>query len=675
MDIINKLQKRVEEYWGNIIIGLVILAMAALFTGGWVFYCHRFPDNRWFCLGMTLQNCMETLLFNPVLTIQDIVEEKDFINSLHGYKYAFVVAYKIAMVAVPFLEVLAVFCFLDRFLHIFAGFTRKERRLMIVGYNDRVRKLLNRGGSSAKIYLWVDELLSEEEERNLYLKSIMIKKGDFSIGGGPKNDKETRDGFNKFLRDKKISSVLLLDESDFRNMEYYMLLSSCPVCKEKTISFFVLNKDFEMRKMLQDYFDSKLHDITKAEEKSKLEDTHMDLRIFNFQQIQAEKLFSELPLFFDDSVQGNPDNRDNPHHDIHLLIVGDGDICEQILLHAMNQGVITPENNILIDVINEDTASIEKRLKDRFNLDYVKHNNGRFRISSPESDGKLEIRLSSCNFEEESFIEQVKKNCSPEKYTYFVFCQSSPEMNLHCMLQLKKHKKSISAENTSVAVRITDTIENENFIKDLFLNSGDKLYLMGADGEKTGIHQIINSEEEEEIRNYHANYSVASGNLENDTETDSSDVLWNKEKYYKRESNRALYFYQNAKKSFYKSLREKEKKAYDNKKDAYYKEIRAFQSGSKGLNNTKLSNRLLETENGVAKYPELLKIAKTEHRRFTYFYASMGWGYNDEKKIEEEKLHDCLCEWNKLVEKRPDALIYDLVTNSDIFQDEKQEQE
>ena len=84
---------------------------------------------------------------------------------------------------------------------------------------------------------------------------------------------------------------------------------------------------------------------------------------------------------------------------------------------------------------------------------------------------------------------------------------------------------------------------------------------------------------------------------------------------------------------------------------------------------------MLETENGVAKYPELLKIAKTEHRRFTYFYASMGWGYNDEKKIEEEKLHDCLCEWNKLVEKRPDALIYDLVTNSDIFQDEKQEQE
>ena len=307
-----------------------------------------------------------------------------------------------------------------------------------------------------------------------------------------------------------------------------MALSSCIICKEKTINFFVLNKEFEMRNMLQDYFDCKLDKMSNAK------DTHMNLRIFNFQQIQAEKLFSKLPLFFDESVQGNPDNSDNPHHDIHLLIVGDGDICEQILLHAMNQGVITPENNILIDVINENTTSIEKRLKDRFNLDYVKHNNGTFRISSPESDGKLEIRLSSCNFEDESFTEQVKKNCSPEKYTYFVFCLASPEMNLHCMLQLKKYKKSISSENTSVAVRITDTIENENFIRDLFLNSGDGLYLMGADGEKTGIHQIINLEEEEEIRKYHVNYSIASGNSENNPKKDSPDVLWNKEKYYKK---------------------------------------------------------------------------------------------------------------------------------------------
>ena len=73
MDIINKLQKEVDEYWGNIIIGLVILAMAALFAGGWEFYYYKYPYNFCFCMEIMLQNFMETLLFNLVLIIKDIV--------------------------------------------------------------------------------------------------------------------------------------------------------------------------------------------------------------------------------------------------------------------------------------------------------------------------------------------------------------------------------------------------------------------------------------------------------------------------------------------------------------------------------------------------------------------------------------------------------------------------
>ena len=69
------------------------------------------------------------------------------------------------------------------------------------------------------------------------------------------------------------------------------------------------------------------------------------------------------------------------------------------------------------------------------------------------------------------------------------------------------------------------------------------------------------------------------------------------------------------------------------------------------------------------RFPILLEMAKTEHRRFNYFFASMGWEYNKEKKIEKEKLHDCLCEWNKLVKNRQELLIYDLVSNNDIFKE------
>ena len=92
-----------------------------------------------------------------------------------------------------------------------------------------------------------------------------------------------------------------------------------------------------------------------------------------------------------------------------------------------------------------------------------------------------------------------------------------------------------------------------------------------------------------------------------------------------------------------------------------------------GQVSTAITVMLLAEEKGKVRFPILLEMAKTEHRRFNYFFASMGWGYND-KKIEKEKLHDCLCEWNRLVEKRQDALIYDLVSNNDIFMEKQQQQ-
>ena len=705
MDIINKLQKKVEEYWGNIIIGLVILAMIALVAGGWVFYCHRFPDNFWFCLGMTLQNCMETLLFNPVLTIQDIVEEKDFINSLHGYKYAFIVAYKIAMVAVPFLEVLAAFCFLDRFLHIFVGFTLKKKRILIVGYNDRVCKLLKRGVSDAKIYLWVDDMLSEEEERDLYLKNVMVKKGDFSIIGSREMQGRMLDKFDKFLRENRITHVLLLNESDFHNMEYYMALSSCKACKEDIIHFFVLIKDYKMGCMLEDYFDRKLENVKKSSQ-----NTRMDLRIFNFQQIQAEKLFNKMPLFVDKNYVDKCEiNQNNQNKQIHLLLVGEGLLCEQIALHAMNQGVVTSENDVLIDIISEDAKETEKRLANRFNHEYVIHSSdGKFLILSPESDGKLIISLHSCSFEGDSFIEQVVENSSSAKFTYMVFCLPEPERNLYCMLQIEKSGKDILAqEKIPVAVRIKDTKENmrllqsfkfiyvsENYWSEKIKTEEEKpqenkpgeiVYLMGEDEEKTGIEEIISKKEERDIREYHRNYAAVSSkfknekNSENQSDKHSSpenemadsedailDELWNREVYYKRESNRALFFHQKNKDYYKKDLA---------KKEDYELEVENFikNAGINSLTAQEWSTRLLAEEKGKVRFPILLEMAKTEHRRFNYFFASMGWGYND-KKIEKEKLHDCLCEWNRLVEKRQDALIYDLVSNNDIFMEKQQQQ-
>ncbi len=665
METIKRIYEKIEDNWEVIIIVLVFLALLSLCAGGWVFYYfYKFPGNVWLCIELTFQNCLETLLCNPVLPIQDIADEKNFIKDLNGLKYFCILAYKIAMIAVPMLEVIAVFCILDHILHVSSRFTRKKQRILIVGYNERVRKLLNKSIPNAKIYLWVDNLLSEEEERSLYFKNIMVIKDLNSNDRDTEKSLKSVDRFNKFLQNYKITDVILLNESDFRNIEYYIALSSCSVCETHTIHFFVLIKNFEMSNMLQEYFDKKLYQRLKLmgnKTNESFSNTHMDLRIFNFYQLQAEKMFFDQPLFYGEN---------STDRSIHLLIIGGGDICEQILIHAMNQGVMTSENEILIDVIDDDILSFQKRLENRFNLQYVKHiKDGVFQILPDKSDGRLIIRLSNCNFNDDTFIQQVLKNSNYKRYTYIVFCLPNPEKNLHCLLQVKKSIENNPDDRISIAVRLTDSKENAAFLNTIVCGSFARVYLMGENEEMVGIDQIVNSKEEIMSRIYHMHYNhVAHKYIENinyqkdeDRNLRFPDLLWNCEEYYKRESNRALYFHQNVKQYYLETL--------GAKRTIYNHEINQFIKTEKGIKRNALewSEVLLEREdNGELKYHALVEIAKTEHRRFNYFYASNGWGYSKEKKP-EEKLHDCLCKWEELVKTRKDVLIYDLISNPSLF--------
>ena len=70
---------------------------------------------------------------------------------------------------------------------------------------------------------------------------------------------------------------------------------------------------------------------------------------------------------------------------------------------------------------------------------------------------------------------------------------------------------------------------------------------------------------------------------------------------------------------------------------------------------------MVEECDGKKRYPELLNIAITEHRRFNYYYASEGWGYSIEAKRPDKRVHDCLCTWDDLKKNKPNMLIYDLI--------------
>lgn len=636
--------------WKKIIILAVAIAATALIAGGYCYYSFEYAGSRLICIGMSLQNCMESLLFNPILPIHDVVSNVGFMESIGIAERGIMILYSLAMVLAPFVDILIIFSVLDSFMHLFVGIGFKKRRILIVGYNDKVREILERRNKNGKVYLWTEKYLSAEEERDLYLKRVSVKMNNFSLGDSPEEYLNQKNKFNRFIKRKRITDILLLDDSDTKNNQYYMALSTCDFCRKETIHFYVLNKTFEARNMLQDCFDSKIDDIGNPKDT----DTHMDLRIFNFDQIQAEELFSELPIY--SFYDKDEDCDDKP---VHLLIVGGNSLCMYIALHAMNQAVFSPSNKIVIDIVNDSIDSIKKGLSERFNKELVEEEGNEYKIISDKIDGSLKIRLSECRLMDSklSSVLSELQDADSGRFTYVALCSRIVDENLHAFMCIGQEKIITGEKEVPVAIRMSYSNEMKEYLESYKWCS--KLFFMGEDEEYIGLDQIVNLEEEKYIRAYHATYEAVGESriFSSDSKTsrkDEKDVRWNGLEYFKRQSNRALYHHKMVKEALFKN---------------YEDEMQQFwaQTISDEEERDLIWSQFLIEEGA---YPKLLRMAKTEHRRWSYFFASEGWGYSEEK-LPKERLHDCLCNWERLKEMRTNTLIYDLISSPLLMESEE----
>ena len=57
---------------------------------------------------MSLQNCTESLLFNPILPIRDIAADQNFLESINIIERVIMAFYSLAMVVAPFVDILII---------------------------------------------------------------------------------------------------------------------------------------------------------------------------------------------------------------------------------------------------------------------------------------------------------------------------------------------------------------------------------------------------------------------------------------------------------------------------------------------------------------------------------------------------------------------------------------
>ena len=660
--------KKLRSVLTRCIYVLVVVASVIIFAGGFVYYKAKLGNsNSFVALCASMQNLAETLLFNPVLTLEDY-------HSVFPDKSIMAIAFEITVALTPLIDLVIVFSIFNFFINIGIWMTAPfKTKVLVVGNNPEIDRILEEGVKGKRIYRWTEELISEERKKDYLERCIRVKENDFSLGDSRGEYPFRVKKFDSFLRRKRIKQVVLLDEKDAHNIQYYMALSSCDICKEKTIKFFVLINDSEMKDFLQNYFDRTL--IKKfGNGKSSVKkgiNTHMDLNIFNLQQLNAEETVYRFPIV------GNPEK----NNEVHILIIGGGQAGEEMLVHAINQSVLSSTNEIIIDVLDRDIAPLSERLKKRFNLDYFTYTETKDKqtlltIPTDRADGEFKIRITKCDIYDDLFIETVNKLQNDEnggRYTYVSLCLKSPDSNLHIMNSLRN--SAIAGYELPVAVRMSYTEEMEEYLKSFEFCSD--VLLVGENDEYIGIDEIVNEKREDEMRRFHKRYDeLADTSVWGGAKDYDIDTLWNYNPYYKRESNRALYFHMPVKNVLYNSeeFRGEAKRFWDDaKSDKDYVEIPKWINGKNceytANPDLQLSLMLIKKdEKGDYKYPQLLEFAKTEHRRFTYFFASQGWGYIDYPcKDEDKKLHNCLTTWDGLIEERPEddsrisKLIYDLI--------------
>lgn len=694
-----KLIKAIREKF----LRILVFTSLVLLLGGWVYFNRTIESistpsiRRLSALIMAFQNCAESLLCNPILSIPVVFEDFDKFTMLEKVILLF---YSLFLMAVPIIEAVVAFSVLDRVFRFLGGISKNKCKVLIVGFNEYTKKIIEATGDSFKkkykICVWTDEVLSEEVLNDLYRKSVKVfSKENIDLTKTTKFDEKLSD----FLESNKIERIILMNDSDARNIKDYITLSSCGFCKTHTVNFYVNIQDFEMKQVLNDYFDKSLKkrkaEIEASGETNK--DTHMDLRVFNMSQIQAERLLSDenFPLYRHEVKKNSFDNSDIDPEALHLIIVGGGTHGREILYHAMNQGVLSPDNKIYIDVIDKDIDSVKDKLKERLKSVEFSEIIGKdefkkteLKIKLPEFnetdnevdeeniDDTLIITLREMDALASDFGSMLKSNLAPgtkDVFKHVVICLPDDESNLRAAREVCSH----GPRNSVVAVRTDDNYKLREYFETL-LGADEKsehssVYLYGSEMTLFGLESIINEDEEKEIKKYHLVYDSFNfdiGEIDNESYSYSKACeKWNEISSFKRDSNRALYDHRKVKNYFFEKSRLKG--FFENNDDIKIPDLLSEQNRQRYNNDKKndaekrdafikiyYAEKLAGTKGN---YEETLKFAQTEHRRWSYYVISEGWKYGSDRN-DSVKVHDCLSKWNLLCRNKPDTIVYDLLT-------------
>lgn len=599
---------------------------------------------------LVMQNSINAFGFKASVSIKDVIafmnNEPSLINTVVGY------AYCIAVFTAPYCTISFVYKFLERILRLIIGFRRRKncQHIIIFGYNDDVKAMLRNNSSDPKdtcIHVITTEKIAQEEVYDLNKSGYVIHNIDVLKAG---TDELPALFAKTHLEEAKY--IILFEESSIRN---FSLLQTFRLCEKDSSDKIRLCEGAKVSCRCEEEGIGRL--IAEYYNSAAGKDAFYDLEIVNFPEMQIHKMYSDVPLH---KVY---DGKDTPLDDctIHLLVAGLGQMGQQAVLQAMNLGILSDKNKIIIDVYDTNIKKQKAEFINQFSSETFDISDDCIKLKSEAADGILEINFYALNVKYLDFYSLLRKKMSNVPYTYAVITLENIDFAVNCAMQLDEIFSECGCE-----IPIMMRMDSDRRLAGFISSENAALANVKIIDDRSCIitlEMIINREIDRIAKEYnhlYNNISIITSDEEGNSDNSDADpeTEWNRLRLFRRSSSKAAAYHDEVKDFIIPKLAE-EKGA---ELDAKLEEI----LGKQGIimkytgNAWRMNGSEQEVLDRLRNDSFAYALASLEHRRWCSYMASIGWRAGE--RSDRFRKNPCLVTQQRLMNSQPEMCKYDLMS-------------
>ncbi len=673
------MNKKADRIAGKVLFSLSILSTIVTFSEAYLYYSADSCPNLFFRCMLILQNTIRAFGFKPNISLEKVI---DLIQASSSTAEIIIhYAYSVALFTAPYCTLSYLYKVIRKLFQLrsWKPFSSKER-ILIFGYNDEVKSLINEYFDSAKgnrkekdqkkyrIHL-AAENVSDEEDLRMLKDHVTVHNVNFLR----LSDRQQQ----HFLSQMKIRTakyIIFFHESSALNFSLYKMFHSEDYSSllSEDVKFFCRCEDNEIHTVMEDFHDSR--EIPK------------DMETFSIPEFRIRKLLKSTPLH-QYYLQKSPDQSGAQFSvppaecNLHLLIIGFGRLGQQLLLQTMNQGVVSSTNKILVDVVDYKIEEKQSIFANCFEESYVQIQPDCISIPSGRADGTFQVRFHKMDIRYKQFYNFLQTYGSDAKgglYTYAAVCIENEEVGIHCLSEIQRYLRNHAAAACSRQVPVVIRMEADKYMAE-YLNNNDHSYpnvTVIPEGKKAVVlNELLRNQLDQDAKKYNQIYKQIQIKANSDVPSDPAalqnaedpDSLWRTLKLFRRDSNRALSEHAVIKELVYSYL-EKHKNITAELDRAFGMDCELLQGSGTVWTYKNGLDDFVEKQSSQTLYPCISEMSRMEHRRWCYFMASRGWRSTkdgeealDRATLDLHKTTPCLCTWEDLVQRKKDTCAYDLI--------------